>query len=285
MNHAPVVSIVTVNLNNAPGLQQTLDSVLRQTYANYEFIIIDGGSADGSRAIIEQHAHWITYWLSEPDQGIYHAMNKGIMQATGTYHLFLNSGDWLVDEHVLEQCFAQNHTADLLVGGCHVLEQGNRIHTYIPKQELTFRSFYRTTIPHQSTFIKRDLFGQLGLYDETYRIHGDYEFWIRAVILHHCTVAPLNCVVANYNLEGISSQVAYAERSQQETQRIQQAISPRVLADYELWQAQSVELHIWEWVKSKRLLYAVICFLFKSAVAFVALKRQLLSAKVAKQHV
>lgn len=286
MNHAPIVSIITVNLNNAPGLQQTIDSVLRQTCKNYEFIIIDGGSTDGSRSVIEQQAHRINYRVSEPDSGIYHAMNKGISRATGIYCLFLNSGDWLVDEHVLKQCFAQNHTADLLIGGCHVLEQSNRIHTYIPKQELTFRSFYGTTIPHQSTFIKRDLFGQLGLYDETYRIHGDYEFWIRAVILHPCSVAPLNCVVANYSLDGISNQAACAEQSREEIQRIQQQTLPkRVLADYEKWQAQSVELQLWEWVKSKRVLYAAIRFLFRSAVAFVALKRQLIPAKSAKQRV
>ena len=280
------VSIITVNLNNAVGLKKTIDSVRRQTYTDYEYLIIDGGSSDESRSIIEQYLHLLCYWVSEPDRGIYQAMNKGISQATGTYCLFLNSGDWLVDEYVLKQCFAQNHTADLLIGGCHVLEQSNRIHTYIPKQELTFRSFYGTTIPHQSTFIKRDLFGQLGPYDETYRIHGDYEFWIRAVILHPCSVAPLNCVVANYSLDGISNQAAYAGQSREEIQRIQQqALPKRVLADYEKWQAQSVELQLWEWVKLKRVLYAAIRFLFRSAVAFVALKRQLIPAKSVKQRV
>ena len=286
MNPAPVVSILTVNLNNAPGLQQTVDSVLRQTYTTYEFIVIDGGSTDGSVAFLQQHTDRINRWTSEPDRGIYHAMNKGIRRATGTYCLFLNSGDWLIDEHVLERCFADNHTADLLVGGCHILEQGNRIHTYIPEQELTFRSFFGATIPHQSVFIKRDLFGELGVYDETYRIHADYEFWIRAVILNTCSVAPLNCVVANYNLEGISGQAAYTEQSRGEIQRIQrQALPKRVLADYEKWQAQAVELQVWEWIKSKRMLHAIIQFVFRSAVALVALKRQLIPAKVTKQRV
>ncbi len=274
MNSNPVVSIITVNLNNAPGLQQTVDSVLGQAHTDYEFIVIDGGSTDGSVAFLQQHSDQITHWTSEPDRGIYHAMNKGISRATGTYCLFLNSGDWLVDEYVLEQCFAHNHTSDLLIGGCHILESNNRIHTYSLKQDLTFWSFFGTTIPHQSVFIKRSLFGKLGSYDETYRIHGDYQFWIRAVIINTCSVASLHGVVANYNLEGISGQAAHAKQSQCEIQHIQQQFIPsRVLADYENWQAKSVELQPWEWIKSKRVLHAAIRFLFKSALAFVALKR------------
>lgn len=281
-----LVSIITVNLNNAAGLQKTIDSVLRQVYTDYEYLIIDGGSADNSRYIIEQHTHRLHYWVSEPDRGIYHAMNKGIERTTGQYCLFLNSGDWFVDEHVLNRCFDEAQTADLLIGGCYVSKNGLIIHTYIPTRELTLQSFYETTIPHQSTFIKKALFDRLGGYKETYRIHGDYEFWIRSVITDHCSVTILNCVVADYNLEGLSNSSESNRQSREEIRQILRQVFPeRVLTDYETWKVKRAELQVWEWVKSKRGLYAVIRLLFKSAVALVTLKRQLRPAKSAKQRV
>ncbi|MDR2910496.1 MAG: glycosyltransferase [Bacteroidales bacterium] len=93
------LSIITINLNNVAGLQKTIESVVKQTFTDYEYIVIDGGSTDGSADIIKQHANKITYWVSEPDKGIYNAMNKGIRVAKGEYCLFLNSGDWLINSN------------------------------------------------------------------------------------------------------------------------------------------------------------------------------------------
>ena len=95
MTDKPTLSIITVNLNNCDGLQKTIDSVVGQTFTDYEWIVIDGGSMDGSRELIEQYADCLAYWCSEPDNGIYNAMNKGISRATGEWLLFLNSGDSL----------------------------------------------------------------------------------------------------------------------------------------------------------------------------------------------
>ncbi|MGK0307850.1 MAG: glycosyltransferase involved in cell wall biosynthesis, partial [Urechidicola sp.] len=98
-----LISIITINYNDAVGLKKTMASVLEQTYEDIEYIVIDGGSTDGSKAYIELYHKDLAYWVSEPDQGIYHAMNKGIDQATGDYLLFLNSGDWLVDNFVIDK--------------------------------------------------------------------------------------------------------------------------------------------------------------------------------------
>ena len=97
------LSIITVNLNNRDGLQKTIDSVVSQTFKDYEWIVIDGGSTDGSKELIEQYADHFTDWVSEPDKGIYNAMNKGIGMASGEYIQFLNSGDSLVSGHVVDQ--------------------------------------------------------------------------------------------------------------------------------------------------------------------------------------
>ncbi|QIP13898.1 glycosyltransferase [Spirosoma aureum] len=280
MNEAEKISIITINLNDKYGLEKTIKSVISQTFTNVEFILIDGGSVDGSQEVIRSFNHRIHCWISELDRGIYHAMNKGIERATGQYCLFLNSGDWLVDENVLERCFANEQMADLLIGGCYLSKAGRLIHTYKPTNELTLQSFYGATIPHQATFIKRVLFEQLGAYSETYKIHGDYEFWIRALILHQCTIAVIDTIVTDYNLDGLSNSPAFNQQSQSEIQQILRQFFPeRVLADYEIWKVKKAELQLWEWIKSKKMLHGAIHFIYISAIELVAWKRRLVPPK------
>jgi glycosyltransferase involved in cell wall biosynthesis len=158
---SPKLSIITVNYNNREGLQKTILSVLQQTSNCYEYLIIDGDSSDGSKEIIEDNKDRLSYWISEPDSGVYEAMNKGIRKAQGEYLLFLNSGDFFVNEKVLEIVFSIPHESDLLIGQCHVSLNGKVIYTVIPPPKLTFGFLYHQGIPHQSTFIKRELFDRL----------------------------------------------------------------------------------------------------------------------------
>ena len=101
------ISIITVNYNDREGLKKTIESVINQTWQDFEFIIIDGGSTDGSREVIEQYKDKIDYWISEPDKGIYNAMNKGIKAASGEFLLFLNSGDRLIDKNITEKVISK----------------------------------------------------------------------------------------------------------------------------------------------------------------------------------
>ena len=261
------VSIITVNLNNATGLQKTVNSVFSQTHTAYEFLIIDGGSSDESRSIIDQHTHQITYWISEPDRGIYHAMNKGIERATGQYCLFLNSGDWLVDKHVLASIFDTPHTADILVGDCHVSENGTVVFIARPSAKLTLKSFVRNTISHQATFIKRDLFTQFGLYNERYKLHADYDFWLRTIVIGQCSVEKLNRVVADYNTTGLSSDVVNnPDLHREATEILAGYFPPTVLDDYHHWlHEETNELTVLRWVKKQRYLYKLIEFIYKIA--------------------
>src|SRR5687768_8039033 len=111
------VSIITINLNNAADLKLTIESILNQTYKDFEFIIIDGGSTDGSLDLIKQNEDKITSWISEKDKGIFNAMNKGILKATGEYLIMLNAGDLFHDPKVLQDIFeGKNHTEDILYG-------------------------------------------------------------------------------------------------------------------------------------------------------------------------
>ena len=110
------LSVITINMNNRKGLERTIKSVVCQIFADFEYIVIDGASVDGSADVIREYADKIHYWISEPDTGIYNAMNKGILQAKGDYCLFLNSGDALYTTTVLEEVFNQNFSEDIIIG-------------------------------------------------------------------------------------------------------------------------------------------------------------------------
>ena len=112
-----ILSIITVSFNNLDGLTKTTNSIIEQTFRDFEWIVIDGGSSDGSKEYLIKNSKYISYWCSEPDNGIYNAMNKGIMKAKGNYLLFMNSGDFLFNKHVLKKVFSSRHEKKLLCGG------------------------------------------------------------------------------------------------------------------------------------------------------------------------
>ena len=262
-------------MNNKDGLQHTIQSVLRQTFDDFEYIVIDGGSGDGSVQLINQYSERIDYWISELDSGIYAAMNKGISQAKGDFCLMLNSGDWLVEPDVLEKVFSIQPTADLLVGACQVSNRGVIVHTSWPSKHISLSSFYKRTIPHQSTFIKRELFEKYGYYKEIYRIHGDYEFWIRTIIFNHCSIQPIQIVVTDYNSEGVSSMERNTSLSETEVNSILKTFIPqRILIDYEMWEKEREEMKTLYWVKSKPIFYALLLYIFKVAQKVSQLRKQ-----------
>ncbi|MBT8324244.1 MAG: glycosyltransferase, partial [Winogradskyella sp.] len=116
------LSIITVNFNNAEGLKKTVDSVTAQTWKDFEYIIIDGSSTDGSTEVIKANKNIIDRWVSEPDEGVYQAMNKGISMANGEYLLFLNSGDHFYKDDVLEKFHKELKEQDLIYFNLNVVE-------------------------------------------------------------------------------------------------------------------------------------------------------------------
>ncbi|MBD2752569.1 glycosyltransferase family 2 protein [Spirosoma validum] len=276
------VSLITVNLNNKIGLEATINSVLNQSYKNYEFILIDGGSQDGSAELIEHVSDKLTYWVSEKDNGIYHAMNKGIQQAKGTYCLFLNSGDWLVNNAVLATVFSTSPTADMLIGRCRISENGESVFITKPSADLTLKSFIGNTLPHQATFIKTALFNRFGLYEEKYKINADFAFWIRAIVLGNCSIAALDVLISDYNLDGISSSIHENPDIHKEIPLILKEHFPeRVLDDYRSWLAEKQDQSsvYFDWIKSKKYRYSVIKLVYKlsrrftRAVRYVTVKK------------
>jgi len=199
------LSIITVNLNNRDGLQKTIDSVICQTFRDFEWIVIDGGSTDGSKELIEKYSSHFAYWVSEPDKGIYNAMNKGIMVSKGEYLQFLNSGDMLVNENTLSQLFQCNYTESIVYG--YMLRNsidGNTNNSSMMKPILDWSDFFYDTLPHQSTFIKKIVFDTIGLYDESYKALADWKFFIDAIVYHNFTYIFTPQKISIYEGGGIS---------------------------------------------------------------------------------
>ena len=155
------LSIITVNLNNAIGLRKTIESVVNQTFTDFEYIIIDGGSTDGSVDVIREYSEKITYWVNEPDKGIYNAMNKGIKIAKGEYLQFLNSGDFLIDNRVLKSIFDLERNEDVLYGEAVLGDNLEKKIKFPPSPKIIDHEYFWTnTLTHQSTLIKRTLFNR-----------------------------------------------------------------------------------------------------------------------------
>lgn len=197
----PFYSIITINYNNRKGLSDTICSVLSQDYKDFEYIIIDGGSQDGSKDEINKVKKDLSYYCSEPDGGIYPAMNKGIDKAKGEYILFLNSGDTLHNKNVLQEMHNQMNDHLDIVSGYAVLPNGNSLNHH---EKNVLMMLMHSTFSHQATFIKRKLFDKYR-YDENERIISDWKAWLQWIIIDNCSWKYVSTIVCDYNAEGISS--------------------------------------------------------------------------------
>ena len=195
------LSVITINYNNLSGLRKTVDSVMSQTWRGFEWIIIDGGSTDGSKELIEQFHHYLSFWCSETDRGIFHAMNKGVGKAIGEYIIFMNSGDSFYDGNVLKKINSLHSDADIISGQA-IRTDNNEMH--FKYNENLFMQLYLLSISHQGAFIRRSLLIKYP-YDETLKTASDWKFWIQTIIWGQVKVERTDIIVARYDMTGISS--------------------------------------------------------------------------------
>jgi len=223
------LSIITVNFNDAKGLERTIKSVISQTFHDYEFIIIDGGSTDGSVDIIKKYEIYVNYWVSESDKGIYSGMNKGVAQAHGTYCNFMNSGDCYYKDSTLENIFKNNINTDIFVGDAIFYANGALTDSR-PSRDISLYHFYSSALPHQASFIKTTLL-QNCPYDEKLKIVSDWKFFIQTIIIGNCSFKYIDCIVAKYDNHGISSTNQMKMKIEKENVLLS-FFPPRLLADY-----------------------------------------------------
>ena len=180
-----------------------MKSVLNQIFFDFEFIVIDGGSTDGSKGYIELNSAKINYWVSESDRGVYHAMNKGLSKATGEFCLFLNSGDYLYSPVVLEDVFRQ---IDRTVSMCYgLIKWESSTVLWNPRRDIAyFEMAFQSLIPHQGVFFKTYMLRKIGGYKEEYRVISDWAAMLTLIRTGERT-QKIDCIVSICETQGISA--------------------------------------------------------------------------------
>lgn len=219
-------SVITINYNDQKGLICTIKSVVNQSFKDIDFIVIDGGSTDGSVDVIKQHVAEITYWISEKDKGVYNAMNKGIAQAHGDYLIFMNSGDCFHAPDVLS--IVAGYQEDIICG--KVLKGESTIPSGHDKSTLSLVDLMRGSLPHQAMFIKRELLVKHP-YDENYKILSDWKFCIEALVFDNCSFRNIDTIVADYDTSGISTN-SNGLLPKERVLILKELFPPRIVADY-----------------------------------------------------
>ncbi|GBC63749.1 glycosyltransferase [Desulfonema ishimotonii] len=201
----PLFSIITVVLNGEKYLEKTIKSVISQTVDNIELIVIDGGSVDNTIQLIIRYEEYISYWVSEPDKGIYDAMNKAIKVCRGNYLLFLNCGDYLLNFKVLENVikYMRDVSPDILYSDIYTDGKNDR-ELLTTKIESDF-DLYRKTICHQAVFASKQVFETIGEFNTLYKICADREWLLRAVKAHKFELSYMNTPTSVFDRHGVSS--------------------------------------------------------------------------------
>ena len=225
------LSIITVNLNNKDGLKKTAESIITQSCNDFESIVIDGGPTDGSKELIEQFSSHMSYWVSEPDKGIYNAMNKGIKVAKGEYLQFLNSGDYLVSENTLKKVFSLGRGEDILFGNNTTPNRPSGVNKSIHTNTIYCSDLIHSSFCHQATFIKKELFDKYGYYDESMKISSDWKFFFETILIHKCSYHYIDINIVFYDPNGISSKNVET-RERERRQVLEKHLPDYVIADY-----------------------------------------------------
>lgn len=224
------LTIITINFNHKEGLQRTIDSIMNQTFTDYEWIVVDGGSTDGSKELLEHYQNYFTWWCSEPDRGVYNAMNKGIAHATGEYINFMNSGDMFATSTILEEIFSKERIADVLYGRMVVgTIDGEEYWPNMMTSRLRWFDFYNSTLNHQSTFTKRELFIKYGGFDESYKAFGDWRHFAQIIGCEKASSEFIDKKISIYEGGGLS--VTQTETCQKELIRLRQEVYPTFNAE------------------------------------------------------
>ena len=233
-----LLSIITINRNNAQGLAKTLQSVASQICKDFEHIIIDGASTDGSVEVIKEYVGKVQHkvrWVSEPDKGIYNAMNKGIRMAEGEYIQILNSGDCLASDDVVGcmlMALDENQFPGILYGNMIKIASDGKVVGKSGYTEYSLRQFYSSTLNHDCAYIKRSLFDEYGFYDENLKIVSDWKWYLQAIGLGRVKPVYVNIDLTLFDTGGISEQNLKL-RNAERRKVLEEVMPPAVLWDYD----------------------------------------------------
>lgn len=249
----PKVSIVTPSYNQGQFLEETIRSVLLQGYPNLEYIIIDGGSTDGSVDVIKRYKHWLSYWVSEPDRGQAHAINKGFVLTGGDIIAWLNSDDTYAPHAIQAAVYnLLSHSSTIVYGNCNLIDETGAASSVIVPPLVTFenllRFWMRYSIPPQpAIFFRRQVLDEVGLLDESLRYAMDYDLWLR--IAKRYPFRYINTVIGNYRLHSESKTISESADFRPEWHQVSQKYGGTENLQYRLsfWRAYGLyKLNTWK---------------------------------------
>lgn len=233
------LSIITINRNNAAGLEKTMQSVATQIFKEFEYIVIDGASTDGSVEVVKKYEPQFAClkWISESDKGIYNAMNKGLHMASGDYIQILNSADCLASDDVTERMLSALDKAgkpSILYGNMvKCFPDGRKlVDRCFAGQEITMLGMFTGTLNHDPAYIRRELFEKYGYYDETLKIVSDWKWYLQAIILGGEKPQYVDMNVTLFDMTGISETNKELDKVERK-QVLGQLFPKAILADYE----------------------------------------------------
>ncbi len=200
-----MISVITICKNEAEYIEKTIKSVIDQSYDDVEYIVIDGGSTDGTVDIIRKYLDRISYFVSEPDSGIYNALNKGLLACHGEIIGIINGGDYY-EPGALDTVWKShqdNPDCGILYGDLNFIQGDDIVEKYIAGDDLSRLPYGVINLGHVACFVTADTYNTQGIYNEAYKIAGDYDFllkcYVNGVRFHH-----INSTVSNYRIKGIS---------------------------------------------------------------------------------
>lgn len=251
-----ILSIITINRNNAKGIEKTLQSVASQTYKEFEYIVIDGASTDCSVEVIKAHESEFAHlnWISECDKGIYNAMNKGLRMARGEYIQILNSGDSLANDDIVEQMLSElekKSWPSILYGNMvKCFPNGRRVvDKSFGGEKITMLGMYSGTLNHDPVYVRRDLFEKYGFYDEDLKIVSDWKWYMQALVFGDEKPQYVDLDVTLFDMTGIS-EVNLGLRDAEKRQELEKLLPQPILVDYDNWhfpieQMERLKRHHW----------------------------------------
>ena len=224
------LSIITIAYNNLEGLKDTYRSICRQTFRDFEWIVVDGGSTDGTKEFLEEHNEELAWWCSEKDKGVYNAQNKGTLHARGEYCIYMNSGDSFYADDVLEKVFERDvANADIVYGNWMLVFEDGKTRLGRAPEVADLAYFFEDNMCHQSMLIRTEAVRNRP-YDESFRIYADWEEWL-ALLMQGKTFKRIDQTICNFMVGGISTGDNASEKLKQERKaeikRIQERYYPR----------------------------------------------------------
>lgn len=222
-------SVITVCFNDHKGIEKTVRSVVEQTCSDYEYIIIDGGSTDGSINVIEKYRDKIHYWVSEKDNGVYAAMNKAIRVAKGDYCIFMNSGDSFFSNDVLEKVKYLNLDCDLAVGGASMTREEKLLSSVLPPKSVSVGFWLYHSVIHQAAFM-RTAYLKENFYDESFKIVADWKYMLSEYLSRRYIYQSIPFTICCFDTTGVSSNEE--KRNAEREKALKEILPPMIYDDY-----------------------------------------------------